>query len=47
MAIILLGLICLAAWAVGTVVIPISLPLFHLLLGVGASLLVVGWARRH
>src|SRR5512134_3082653 len=43
----LLGLLCLAVWLAGTVLLPIGVPLFHLLLGVGATLLVVGWARRN
>ncbi|HJS48138.1 MAG TPA: hypothetical protein VJ773_09160 [Gemmatimonadales bacterium] len=40
------GVACLAVWLAGTLVVPISLPLFHLLLGVAATLLVLGWARR-
>jgi len=47
MALPLLGLLCLAVWLAGTVLLPIGLPLFHLLLGVGATLLVVAWARRN
>ena len=47
MAPIVLGLALLALWLAGTVLVPISLPLFHLLLGVAAVFLVVGWARRH
>lgn len=47
MALPLLGLLCLAVWLAGTLLLPIGVPLFHLLLGVGATLLVVGWARRN
>lgn len=47
MALLFLASLVLALWAVGVFVVPISLPLFHLLLGVGATLLVLGWARRN
>lgn len=43
----LLGAGCLALWAAGTCLLAISVPLFHLLLGAGATLLLMGWARRH
>jgi hypothetical protein len=41
-----IGLVCLAVWLAGVLLVPISLPLFHLLLAVGATLVVLGWARR-
>ena len=47
MALLLLASMVLALWAAGVFVVPISLPLFHLLLGIGATLLVVAWARRN
>jgi hypothetical protein len=43
----LLGLLCLVVWLAGTLLLPIGVPVFHLLLGVGGTLLVVGWARRN
>ncbi|MGH7585052.1 MAG: hypothetical protein ACREMH_02295 [Gemmatimonadales bacterium] len=46
MALLFLASIVLALWAVGVFIVPISLPLFHLLLAIGATLLVVAWARR-
>ena len=47
MALLVLASTLLVLWAVGVLVVPISLPLFHLLLGAGAALLVVAWARRN
>ena len=47
MAPLVLSLVCLAVWLAGVLLVPISLPLFHLLLAAGATLAVIGWARRH
>ena len=47
MALLLLASMVLVLWAAGVFVVPISLPLFHLLLGIGVTLLIVAWARRN
>jgi len=40
------ALVCLLAWAVLTFVLPVGLGVVHVLLGVGASLLVRWWVIR-
>ena len=47
MPLLFLALMILAVWAAGVFIVPISVSIFHLLLGIGATLLVVAWARRN